>query len=850
TTRGQAVELEATAEACRDAHGVAPFENTLRDIRHAARSLRHTPGFTIPVLLTLALGLGAAIAIFSVANAVLLQPLAYPASSQLVELRESIPLAGKAPIPFSAPDIAQVRTAGSVFASVGSFEENERDLATGSGPARRVYTARVSANLFPMLGAAPLLGHNFTPRQDTPGHNVALLSYALWRSQLGGNPGIIGRTVHLDGALYTVAGVMPPQFEFPPRGLTNARPADIFVPMAFTSAELTDLADNFDIGVLARLRPGATLSQARAQMAVASQHILQTWKSHLGAVPGLTLRVTVDSLRSLVIGPARVLMDLLLGAAALLLLLSCANTANLFLVRASTRQREWSLRAALGASGGRLIRQALTESTLLSLAAAAAGLLLAWCALHLLTAAAPTTLPQVRAIGLDGSAFAFALIVALIIGPLCGLLPALSAAHSDLERSLREDAPSLAGARSGVRTRQALVVAQVAIAFVLVCGAGLLIRSFLHAESGSGGVDAQGVTTASLLLPKAQYSRAGAAFAFWRSANRQLSSRPGVVAVSASTALPTAPDWWHLFSVEGQPRPAGAPIPGAQHTLVLGRYFRTLGIPLLAGRGFSPQETLGAANVVIVSASLARRFWPHSSALGHRICWGVPGPHATWLTIVGVAANVKQTGLDQPSGLETYAPYAQGCAARPGDSTCRNLYLAVRSQAAAVPPLRRLIATVDPAVPVTKIRSLRAVLSASIIPRRFNTLLLATFGLAALLLAAIGLYGVLAFAVTGRRRELAVRMALGAAPNSVARMVIGAGSRLALLGLAAGALATWLLARLLRARLGDLLYRTAAFDPLTWITVAAILLAVTLAAAYIPARRASRIPPLRTLRED
>lgn len=849
-TVGQSVELEATAEACRDARGVGFMENTLRDLRYAARSLRHTPGFTVPALLTLALGLGAAIAIFSVADAVLLQPLAYPGSSRLVELRESIPLVMKAPIPFSAPDIAEVRGAGTAFSSVASFEESERDLTAGSGAARRVYTARVSSSLFPMLGASPLLGHSFTAVQDTPGHPVAILSNALWHTAFGGDPGVIGRTLHLDGALYTITGVMPPQFDFPPRGLPNARPAALFVPMAFTPAELSDFADNFDIGVLARLRPGATLGEARVQMAVASHRIQSTWARKLGAVPGLTLAVTVESLRGMVIGPARVLMDLLLGAAALLLLLSCANVADLFLVRASARQREWSLRAALGASSGRLIRQALTEATLLSLAAAALGCLLAWGALHLLTAAAPATLPQVRAIGFSGGALLFALVVAMMVGPLCGLLPALRAAGANVERSLRDGAPSLAGARSGTRLRQGLVVAQVAIAFVLVCGAGLLIRSFLQAESGGAGVDAQGVATASLLLPQAQYVRPGSEVAFWRGTQRGLSAQPGVVAVAAATALPTKANWDHIFSVDGQPRPAGAPLPDARHTLILGQYFRTLGIPILQGRGFTPQEALGHSHVLIVSAGLARRYWPHGSAIGHRICWGVPGPQNPWFTIVGVAGDVKAAGLDQPTGVQTYAPYAQVCGTAPARATCRNLYLAVRAQAATVPALRRVVAGVDPGVPVTQIRSFEAVLSASITPRRFNTLLLAVFGIAALLLAAIGLYGALAFAVTGRRRELALRMALGAEPASVVRLVVGIGSRLALFGLTLGVLFAWLLSALLHARLGDLLYRTAAFDPLTWIAVAVVLLSVALLAAYIPARRASRIPPLQALRED
>ncbi len=508
------------------------------------------------------------------------------------------------------------------------------------------------------------------------------------------------------------------------------------------------------------------------------------------------------------------------------------------------------MRAALGASGGRLIRQALTESTLLSLAAAAGGLVLAWGALAALTASAPASLPQVREIGLNGWSLLFAAAVALVAGPLCGLLPAHAAARSDLEQSLRADAPSLAGGGSGARARQTLVVAQVAIAFVLVCGAGLLVHSFVQAEAVSSGTNPQGVTTAELLLPQTQYAAAGRAVTFVRELQGRLEAQPGVRVSAVSTALPTEPNWGRIFTVEDKPASAGTPLPVSKHTLVTRGFFRTLGIPMVEGRDFTPQEVQGGRHVVIVSASIARRYWPHGSAIGQRIAWGTSGGHAPWLTIVGVAGDVKESGLDQPAGLQTYVPYGQMCATARSDDACRNLYLSVQGRDRALLPLPRFVAGVDPEIPVTNVRPLQAVLDASITPRRFNTLLLAVFGLAALLLAGIGLYGVLSFAVAGRKRELAVRMALGAAPGSVVRMVIGIGGRLALAGLLIGALCAWLLSGILHASLGDLLYRTATLDPFTWLAVAAVLLLVALAAAYIPARRASRIAPLAALREN
>lgn len=846
-TTGQERGLEQTKEGCRDARGVGGVETTLRDVRFGWRGLRHAPGFALPAGLTLALGLGATMAIFAVANAVLLQPLAYPGAGRLVLVRERIRLLAPQPIQVSAPDIAALRAGGAAFDGVGAYTEEHLDLA-GAGAATRVRAARVTAELFPLLGVRPQLGHNFTAAQDQPGQHVVILSNALWRQRLGGDAQAVGRVVRLEGEPYTVAGVMPPGFEFPPRGLADSPPTALWVPMGFTPAELTDVADNFDNGVVARLRPGATLAEARAQMAVTAGRIQQTWQKKLGAVPGLHLEVLADPLRSVVVAPSRGLMTLLLAAAGLLLLLSCANVVNLFLVRTGARRREMALRAALGASRGRLIRQGVTEAAVLALAAGGVGLGLAWAGLRGLTAAAPASLPQVRDIGLSWGVGLAGLGLSLLVGLACGLLPALLTSRANLQNGLRESGPRTTHTRREARWQAGLVVAQVAIAFILMCGAGLLVRSFVRAEAGGAGLRATGLLAASLSLPKTPYPAPAQERAFFERLEADLAAQPGVTAVAVASDLPTESNWNRVFSVEHPTGRAPAKLPDSTHSLVLGDYFRALGAPLLQGRNFTAVEEQGQANVLMVSASMAARFWPGGHAVGQRIKWGPSSSTSPWLTVVGVVGDVKSAALDQPSGFHTYEPYAQACQGSATYSVCRNLDVVVRSAlplAATEAQVRSAARQLDPAVPVTKLRSMAAVLDASLTPRRFNTTLIATFGVAALLLSAVGLYGVLAFVVSGQRHEIGVRMAMGARPRAVANMVLGRGARMAMAGLGLGAVGAWLLNRYV----ATLLYRTTTADAATWTGVAALLLAVALAACYVPARRASRVSPLVALRE-
>lgn len=844
---GNFVEADAVAEAVRDQSGVRGLEQLGRNLRWAARSLRSAPGFTVPAVLTLALGMGAAIAIFSVADAVLLQPLAYPSSSQLVLVRERMRAFLPNPVAIPASDISYVKAGGAAFAAVGAYTPEQLDL-TGAGAAQRLDGERVSPELLETLGAAPELGRSFTPAEDRQDAGVVLLSDGLWRSQFGADRGIVGKSLELNGKAMTVVGVMPPSFSCPPRGMPNTKPARLWTPLALTSAERADVGDNFDFGVIARLRPGASIAQAQAQMTITAGRIQQMWERSVGKVPGLHLEMVVDPLREVVVAGSRKLMDLLLGAAGLLLLLSCANTANLFLVRSSARRREWALRAALGAGRRQVVVQALTEAWMLAAVSAGAGLAFAWGCLRGIAAAAPATLPQVHGLRLNGTVLAFAGLLTLLAGPLVGVLAARAAAAGDLNRGLREDGRSLAGNRRESVWRKGLVIAQVAVAFVLACGTALLVRSYLAALAGGAGVATEGRLTATVSLPQSGYAAGSQVAAFHERLRSSLAGVPGVASVAASSDLPTESDWDHLFTVDGQPTRAGAKVPDSAQSIVLGPYFATLGIPVLQGRDFNPQETQGNANVVIVSAALAAKYWPRRSALGQRLKWGPAASKAPWLQVVGVVGDVKDTALDTRAALHTYTPYLQDCRAGAMPGVCRSLHVVMDSrmpEAAAARQLRAAVAQLDPSAPVTEVDGLNAVLSNSITPRRFNTLLIAFFGSSALALAAIGLYGVLAFVVAGQRREFGVRLALGARPRQILLATLRHGLGWALVGLGAGGVLAYLAMGLVK----GMLYQTTALDPWTWVAAAALLLALAGIACLVPAWRASRIPPGIALRE-
>ncbi len=823
------------------------WDHLAQDVRFGLRTLTKNPGFTAVAVLTLALGIGATTAIFSVVNGVLLHALPYRDSSRLVVVRERLRKFSPYPVRVSAPDIGVIARGNRVFDGVAAFGNNRLNIS-GTGEPARIVAARVSANLFPMLGAAPILGRTFREEDNPPGHLVAILGYGLWQRQFGGDAGTIGRSLTLDGQAYTIVGIMPRGFEFPPRGMPGYDAAELWIPIAFTKEELTDVGDNFDWGVLARLRPGITLGQAQSDMDVLAEAVLKTWGPEAAGM-GIKLEMPVTAFRKMVVGPVQSLLFLLLGAVGLLLLIACANVANLLLSRAAIRQKEMALRAALGARRGRVVRQLLTESLLLAILGGTIGLLAAIGGTRLLTAIAPENIPQVQGIEVDRNVLIFAVFLSIGTGLLFGVIPAFTASRTDLNPKLKERGRSDSAGHRSTFARNAFVVAQFATAFVLVIGAGLLIRSFVQAEASKTGVNAENVVTATLAFPPTQYTKASQVTGFFQELFQRGDATPGVESIGAATDLPTESDWDHIFTVEEHPTPSSAEFPDSAHALVMGDYFRALGVPLVRGRLFTPEEEEGKANVLLISAGMARRYWPGEDPVGKRVKWGPAQSHSPWLTVVGVVGDVKDDALDKPTYAHTYEPYLQACAEGAMQGLCNTLNVAVRATAGPtmiIAGLRSAVHAIDPAEPLTRVRMMQQVLESSIAPRRFNTFLLSVFAAAALFLAAIGLYGALAFHTTQRTHEIGIRLALGAQRGAVVRLVAGQGAKLALWGVGIGAASALALARLT----ASLLFGVTATDPLTFAGVAVVLVSVALIACYLPARRAANVDPMVALRHE
>jgi predicted permease len=842
---GNTLKIE---EDVRAAWGFQWFETLAQDVRYAFRMLRKSPGFTAVAVLTLALGIGATTAIFSVVNAVLLQALPYHDSNRLMLVREKLPKFSPGPVGVSAPDIAVMARENRVFTGVAGFTGESLNLS-GAGTPERVSVDRISANLFSLLDASPLIGRIFHEGEDQQGHFVTVLSYGLWQRLLGGNPNALGRSIMLNGQSYTIIGVMPQGFEFPPRGLLWYQPADLWIPMALTPAELADVADSFNWGVMGRLKAGVIPAQAQSDMNVVAAGVLKTW--HLPPSMHIELDAVVTPLREVVVSDVQTLLYLLLGAVGLLLLIACANVANLLLARTSARRKEMAMRAALGAPRSRVIRQLLAESLLLAFFGGALGVFAAVWGTRLLAALAPDNLPQVQGIAVDRTVLLFAALLSAITGVLFGLAPAFAASRTDVNEVLKEEGRDAAGGRTGVSARSAFVVAQVAIAFVLVIGGALLIRSFIEARSSNSGVRSKNVLTATISLLPTQYSQSERAEQFFQQLSQHMKNTPGVESVGFSSDLPTEMDWDHIFTVEGHPTPAKAQAPQCANSLVLGNYFQSLGVPLIRGRFFTPKEEQGHDHVLIISARMARQYWPGEDPIGKRLHWGTAESKIPWSTVVGVVGDVKQEALDQPVLAHTYEPYMSVCSQKDAmqNSFCNTLNVAIRSHiapASVVSGLRAALHNIDPSEPLTRVRTLSEVLESSIAPRRFNTFLLAIFACAALLLSSIGLYGVISYSVGQRTHEIGIRMALGGQPRDILRVILGQGLKLLAIGLTVGLAASLVLTRLM----ANLLYGVSATDPLTFVTVAALLVLVALLACYIPARRAMKVDPMVALRYE
>jgi putative ABC transport system permease protein len=781
--------------------------------------IRHRAVTAIAVV-TLALGIGANTAIFSVVNAVLLRPLSYREPERLVSFRSNQ----------SVLDVADVKAWSQSFTEIGGNTQQPLDY-TGSGEPLQWTAGLVTGGFFRTLGAPPLLGRVITEEDDRRGGPfVVVLGYALWQRQFGGDPGVVGRNITLSGNSYNVVGVMPADFKAP-RGETEAwAPVQVVSPLAAAYRGVHFLQ------AYARLKPGVTIAQAQSEMGAIDKRMAEAFPAE-----NKRRQTALIPLHDRVVGEVKPALLVLFGAVGLVLLIACVNFANLLLARGAARGHELVVRVSLGASRSRLTRQLLTESVLMATLGGAAGVALAIWGVDLLVALKPANLPRLETISVDARALLFTLAVSVLTGLVFGLAPAWQAARVNVSDALKEGGRGEAGVAKP-RLRSALVVVEMALALALLAGAGLLVKSFWQLRNVQPGFDLDNALTMRIELPEARYREIPAQTQYRRTLLDEVNSLPGARAALVSE-LPMSGDWLtHDFLVEGQQLSAGEE-PDVQTRSVEGDYFHVMRIPLLSGRDFTPQDNENAPLVGIINQSLARRFFKEENPLGKRVRWA-RDDQINWITIIGVAGDVKHFGLDEPEEPALYTPYPQSLRAWK-----RWMNLVVRSEgdpAAIAQAVKSRVWRVDGQIPVTRARTMIEVLGASVEARRFNMLLFGVFAAVAMLLAAVGIYGVMSYAVTQRTREIGVRIALGARPRDVIGMVVGRGMLLTSIGVAAGLGLSLALTRLM----SGMLFGVGARDPLTFTSVSSLLVGVALLACYIPARRATKVDPMIALRRQ
>ena len=823
-----------------------------QDVRYAVRTLGRAPTFSAVAILTLAVTIGAITAIFSVVNGVLLRSMPFADPGRLAILYEAIPKALPGPIGFSAPDYVGFEQRARSFSGVAAFGNKEYELSGITQP-ERVTAARVSATLFDVLGVQPRIGRAFTRDEDLGRVPVAILSDGLWRRSFGADATIVGRAVVLDRQAFTVLGVMPPTFVFPNRGpIFNNLPADLYVPISFTRDELGAFGSMYNNTVVGRLAPGVTVAQADAEArAVAEQMTKEIYPAALQQM-GLTLSASVVPLRDETVGRVETLLYVLLAAVGVVLLIACADLANLMLTRAAGRQREMAVRTALGAARSRIARQVLVEAGLLAAAGGLLGVPLAYWGTRTLVRLAPDTLPRLHEIGLDGRVLAFAAAASIVTALLCGVLPAIESSRRPGGHTLKDGGRASTPGSRQRRMFGTLVIVQFALAVVLLVAGGLLIRSFSRLMSVNPGFRPEHVQALQTNLPASAYPTAQDVRGFYHRLMERIEHLPGVAAAAAATDLPLAVRERRAVTLESQP-PESAAVPHAvAHDWTIGRYFDALGITLIRGRFLSDLDTPTSEPVIAINETMAKRFWPGRDPLGQRIAWGGSANHGAWMRIVGIVGDVKQGPLNTQTEMQTYQPWAQV----DDDSIAENVTGALRSMTVIVrgttdpstlaAAVRAQVHDLDPSLPVGQVRMLPDIVSASAGPQRFNTVILGSFAATALLLAALGIGGVLATSVSRRTQEIGVRMALGAQRGDLLRLVIGQGMALALAGLVIGGPAAFILSRFM----STLLFEISPRDPITFAAVSALLVAVALLACYIPARRATRVDPMIALRYE
>ncbi len=822
------------------------------DLQNAFRLVRKRPGFAGLIVAALAICIGANTAIFTIVNSVLIRPLPFRDPGRLMSVSETLSALMSGPIPFSVPDYEELVRRNRSFEQIGIYRNRHYELSGNVRP-ERLEGARISASLFPMLGVSPALGRNFTAEEDRDAHRVVILTADLWRSKFRADPSVIGKTIDLDRVPYVIVGIMPAAFSFPLRGPKfNDEPAQVYVPTSFTKDELQGFGNMYNDSVIARLRPGVTVAQARSDVkSVVRQVYQEVYPAELRRA-NLDLGADLMPYRNEVVGDAEPILLVLLGAVGLLLLIGCADVASLLLTRATSRQREMSIRVALGAARSHLIRQMLMESLVLAFIGGALGLLLSGWATDLLVNAGVFRLPVAAALHADAPVFAFTFALSAATAVLFGLFPALQTSHVDVNEGLREGGRGQTAGRRQGRTLDLMVTAQFALALILLVGAGLLMRSFSRLLATNPGFRPDHILSMSVSLPASAYQTGAEVRSFYERALQSVESVPGVKAAALATSLPLSIDEHDTFSIEGQlPQTLSIPRSAAQ-IWSMGNFFEAMGIPLEQGRLFDSRDGRNSPPVAIVGQTLANKFWPGQSPIGKRIKWGESDSKDPWMTIVGVVGDVKQGALNQQTEPETYTPYEQVADKDLGSNITgemRSLKIVARTAidpAAEAPAIRRRLRVLDPSLPVSEVSTMETVLHNSVQPQRFNTILLGTFAAIAVILAALGIAGVLAYSVAQRVPEMGVRLALGARKTDVLALVIVRGMRMALLGVAIGLACSLAVTRLM----SGVLYQSSPYDAGTLVAAALFLCAVGLISILIPARRAAGIDPIQALRAE
>jgi putative ABC transport system permease protein len=824
------------------------------DLRIAIRNLLKSPGFTLTAVLMLAFGIGATTAIFSVMECVILRPLPFPDSDRLVRLNDVLQgadIGGNGEAGVTGPGVQSYMRDTHSFESLGGIRQTGYELS-GVGEPAQISASRMSSGVFSTLQVEPLIGRYFTQPEDDQKQPVVVVSYQFWQERMHGDPHALGRKILLDRKPYEIIGVMPRNFEFPlvPGRLNQS---ELWVPLSLTADETgPNGAASWNFDLIGRLKPGITAAQAQSDAGPVAQEIMRNLPSF---VASLRIQPVVHSLHEDTIADSRALVRTLFFATAVVLLIACANLAGLLLVRAIRRRREIAVRLALGARAGTLLRQAMLESLTISITGGALGLVLAEIIIRVSVSRLPESLPRINEIGLNWRVILFALLLAIITGAVCGLAPAFASLRTKVNDTLKEGGRSGSQGSGHAKLRSVLVVGEIAIALMLLAACGLLLRSFEKMREVDLGFRPDHTLMAGYALPQKQYSTQAQVDSFNDELLRRVRELPGAISAGITTLMPaTGSNSNSTFIVEGYVPPQGAGLNLATPMLIEGDYLQAMGIPLLAGRSFTPADTPDSQLVALVNRKFAQHYWPNGTAIGNRFRIGTPETPTQWITIVGEIADVKESSPDAPSKEQWYQPIRQfekclGPLGQPSDLNGNGGFIALRT---AMDPdqvtnsLRAAVRSIDPQLPLAQVQSMEHAVSDSEAPRRFNTAVISAFAIAAVLLAVLGIYSVIAFSAALRVQEMAIRIALGSQRSGILRLVFASAAKLGLAGCAIGLVGAVAASRLLR----SLLFNVSPFDPLVLALAAVFVMLLAWLASLLPALRAASIQPMNALRTD